>query len=426
MIQPKIYKLSNGIPVIIDHLPYSESLTFGIYIKSGSRNESAPREFGISHFLEHMALKGTKTRSARDIGVAIENVGGMSNAYTTHNMTAYHATVPRAHRALAIDIISDIVQNPSFPEDEFEREKSVIIQELKSYEDWPGAVIENRMHEEIFRGGLRHDIGGTIDSVMAMTRDDIKNFYHKNYNAGGATVVISGGDIENSDKILNEIEQCLGNWDTGNAPTNNVSHYVPALSHTKKSDLSQTYFKIIWPGRPTLKRNDFRPLHILTMILGSGFSSRLFQEIREKRGLVYGISMATSAFDDTAITVIEGSTEKAKLSETVQEIAKLINAIKMGTDPITMDELNRAKEMARGALLMGLETSYRRSDYFASRSVMYGGLDDIQENINAVDAVQLCDVNAAAVELFAHAPSIITLGVEHEIPLEKWQALFRH
>ena len=424
MIQPTLHKLSNGIPVIIDYLPYSESLTFGVYIKSGARNEREECEFGISHLLEHMALKGTKKRHYREITESVENVGGNINAYTTSAITSYHATVPCAHRELIIDIISDIVINPTFPAEEFELEKQVVIQELKSYEDYPESVIYNRMCDAVFRGGLRHDIGGTIDSVRGISRDQMADFYKKHYSAKNSVIVISGGGIDNADEILAEIEKYFGTWGAKDVPDYVQSDYVNALSHTKRGDLSHTYFNIVWRARPSVHRNDSLAQSMTLRVLGIGFGSRLFQEVREKQGLVYVIRAAAMTFEDIGVAIIESQTERAKIDDAIRAVANVIRDVKDGVRPITEIELTRAREMAKGGLLMGLDSSFNRTDYFAARYLHYGELDDIAENIRALDAVTLDDVNAAACELFKTAPSVITLGVEHELPLDVWQKLF--
>ncbi|MCL2758036.1 MAG: insulinase family protein [Alphaproteobacteria bacterium] len=424
MLQPKLYNLSNGIPVIIDLMPASESLSVGVYIKSGSRNESDPADFGISHLLEHMALKGTKTRNAIEITVPIENVGGNINAYTGFAQTSYHATVPARYLELIVGILADVVQNPSFPADEFEREKSVVVQELRAYEDIPDAVLENHMCDAIFRGGMRHDIGGSIDSVTAMTRDQMADFYHARYGAGNSVIVLSGGGLEKHDAVLHELEKHFGAWHLGSARQYEPSEYVPALRHTQRPELSHTYFKIIWPSRPATRRNELMAQNLFLGILGSGFGSRLFQEIREKRGLVYGIGTGGMFFEDIGIATIEAQTEKAKMPETIQAVAEIIRKIKNDEAPLTAEELVRAKERVKGGLLIGLETSMRRADYFASRCIHYGGIDNMKENIKAIENVTLEQVAAAAKELLSKKPSIITLGIEHELPLSEWREWF--
>ena len=196
MIQPKLYKLSNGIPVIIDSLPGFESASVGVYVKNGSRNESTPDEFGLSHLIEHMAFKGTATRDAHEITGSIENVGGVINAYTTFNMTAYFSTVPVRRREIAFDILSDIVKNSVFPEDEMVKEKNVVAQEIKSYQDIPESVLDRKMFNSIFRGGMRHDIGGDVKSVCKFSRDALIRYFKSNYSAKNSLLVLSGGGLE--------------------------------------------------------------------------------------------------------------------------------------------------------------------------------------------------------------------------------------
>jgi predicted Zn-dependent peptidase len=271
---------------------------------------------------------------------------------------------------------------------------------------------------------MQHDIGGTIDSVMAMTRDQLADFYHARYGAKNSAIVLSGGGLEDHDTVLAELEKYFGTWRGGDAPEYTPSEYTPALRHTQRPELSHTYFRIVWPSRPARRRNELAAQNLFLAILGSGFGSRLFQEIREKRGLVYGIGTSGMFFEDIGIATIDAQTEKVKMDETIRAVAELIRKIKNGEQPLTSGELSRAKEMTKGAMLMGLETSRRRADYFASRCIHYGGIDNMQENIAAIENVTLEQVVAAAQELFTNKPSIITLGVEHELPLEEWQELF--
>jgi len=424
MIQPKLYSLSNGIPVIIDSLPGFESATVGIYVKNGSRNESSQKEFGMSHMLEHMAFKGTTTRSAREITDSIENVGGVINAYTTFNMTAYFSTVPVRHREIAFDILSDIVKNSVFPESEMIRERSVVAQEIKSYQDIPEAILEKKMFGSIFRGGMQHDIGGDIKSVGKISRDNLIEYFKSHYSAKNSLLVLSGGGLENPEPALAALEKYFGDWKKTDVPEYKFSTYVPAVVHMPKLDLSHTYFKLVWPTPPANCRTSLQALNLFMFIMGAGFGSRMFQEIREKRGLVYYIGAGGMAFEDVGIAVIEAQTESCKMAETICAIADLRAKILTRREPITEAELSRAKEMTKGGILMGLESSSRRADFFATRSMRFGGLDDLQTIIDKLDAVTLEGINAAAREMFSEKPSIITLGVEKKLPAKEWQGLF--
>ncbi|MCL2017905.1 MAG: insulinase family protein [Alphaproteobacteria bacterium] len=424
MIQPKLYHLSNGVPVIIDYLPGIEAVNVAVYVKSGSRNESNPADFGISHLMEHMALKGTKTRDASEITVAIENVGGVVNAYTGFNLTAYYATVPVEHRSLAVNIIADVAQNPIFPEQELEKEKLIVCQELLTYEDLPEAVLEDKLCNTLFRGGMRHNIGGSFESVRAMTQQQIAEFYKARYSAKNSVIAISGGGLENPVEILAELESNFERWALHDVDKYEFSNFVPGFCHTSKNDLSHTYFKLIWPVAPAIARDTLNVVDMFLAILGQGFGSRLFQEIREKRGLVYSIGAGSMAFEDIGIASIEAQTSKTTVSETIHRIADLCGKIKDGAEPLTAQELTRAKEMTKGAFRMGLVTPMRRADFFATRSIQFGGLDDVQQNLDWIDSVTLDQVRVATQEFFSQKPSIITLGIENELPLTEWQNLF--
>ncbi|MDR1207372.1 MAG: insulinase family protein [Rickettsiales bacterium] len=424
MLQPKIYSLSNGIPVIIDSVPGFESLTMGAHIKSGSRNEVNPNDFGAAHLLEHMAFKGTKNRDKHQITTAIEDIGGEINAYTTWNVTAYNATVPTPHKNLAIDIIADIVQNPTVPQEELMKEKLVVTQEIKSYEDDPYATLERATLAAIFRGGMQHDIAGNAESVLALSRETLLNYFNAHYSAKNCILVLSGGGLEDTTATLSFMEKLFGGWAAFDVPKYEFSTYINAVSHTQKSELSHSYFKAVWPTLPATSRESNQAIKSMMRVLGAGFSSRLFQKIREELGLVYSVGAESMAYEDIGIATIEAQTEPAKLKQTVAAIASLCRDIKSGKAPIKEEELARAKEMTKGALIMGLETTSRRADFFATRSILFGGIDDMKKNIDIIDSVSISDVSAAVAEVFANPPSIITLGMEHDLPLSEWQGWF--
>ena len=406
-------------------MPGFESLTIAAYIKSGSRNEVAARDFGVAHMLEHMAFKGTAMRDKHQITTVLENIGGVINAYTAWNVTAYFASVPTPHRDLAADIIADIVQNPSIPDNELIKEKLVVTQEIKSYEDIPDAALEAAALRAIFRGGMQHDIAGSVESVMAMTRDQMLGFWRSHYAANNCVIALSGGGLADTTQVLEMLEKLFGGWRKADVPKYDNSTYQSATSHVQKNELSHSYFKAVWPIKPVVARESNIAVELFMAILGAGFSSRLFQEIREKRGLVYGISAGAMAYEDVGIAAIDANTEPAKLPEMVHAIAELCNDIKSGAAPMLSEELARVKEMTKGALLMGLQTTSRRADFFATRSILFGGIDDMQKSVDLIDAVTLNDITAAANDVFAMRPSIITLGMEHDLPASDWQGWFK-
>ncbi|MCL2537923.1 MAG: insulinase family protein [Alphaproteobacteria bacterium] len=424
MLQPKYYTLTNGLPVIIDSLPGFESVTIGVYIKNGSRNESDPRLFGISHLLEHMAFKGTTTRDAREITMSIENIGGAINAYTSHNSTAYFATVPVQHKNLAMDILSDILLHPTFPEAELEKEKCVIAQEIKMYQDMPDAILEMNANNSIFRGGMQHDIAGTIDSVTGITRDDLIKYFHAHYTSKKSVIVISGGQLEDTESILADLEIRSKEWRGEPAPAYEHSTYVTALSHTSKPDLSHSYFKIIWPTQASkccCNLNDFR---MFLFAFGAGWGSRLFQEIREKLALAYSIGAYSTAFEDIGIATVEGQTDEKNLDAAIRAVAELCKEIRLKKAPISDAEISRAKEMIKGGIVMGLESTGRRADFFASRYMLYGKLDNMKDFMRKIDMLPNERINECARKMLSCAPSIITLGTQKELPLAEWQNLF--
>ncbi|MCL2338897.1 MAG: insulinase family protein [Proteobacteria bacterium] len=424
MLQPKLYSLSNGIPVIIDHMPGIESITIAAYMKNGSRDESTPADFGISHLLEHMAFKGTKTRDKHAITTAIENIGGVINAYTAWNVTAFISSVPVPHKTLAAATIADIVQNMTIPDDELAKEKAVVIQEIKAYQDIPEAVLESAALSAVFRGGMQHDIAGTCDGVAAMTRTQILKYFNAHYSAKNCTLVLSGGGLGDTDAVLAELEELFGGWAARAIPKYEYSTYAPALSHTHRGEMSHSYFRAVWPTRPAATRDGNNDIEFLMAILGAGFSSRLFQELRERLGLVYGVGAGALSFEDIGIVSVDAQTTPEKMTDTVAAIAKICGDLRAGRSPITAGELARVKEMVKGALIMGLENTSRRADFFASRSTMFGGVDDMKKNMAAIDAVTLASLNAAALKIFATPPSIITLGLEDSLPLSEWQGWF--
>src|SRR5690554_6765369 len=322
----QVSRLSNGLTVATETLPHLESVALGVWVKSGSRHETE-EEHGIAHLLEHMAFKGTGRRSALDIATEIEDVGGEINAATSVETTAFYARVLKEHVPLAVDILSDILTDSKFDPEELEREQHVILQEIGAAHDTPDDAVFDRFTETAFRHqALGRSILGTPETVQAFTSKQLHAFLERQYGADRMVVVAAGG--VDHDEFVREVEKRLGGFrPKSESMTPQVAHYVGG-DYREMRDLRDAQVILGFEGRAYHAR-DFYASQVLSMILGGGMSSRLFQEVREKRGLCYSVYAFHWGFSDTGIFGVHAATGR-------DDIARLV--------PVIVDELRRAGE----------------------------------------------------------------------------------
>jgi predicted Zn-dependent peptidase len=384
----KTNKLTNGIFVGTDNMPQVETVAISILVKTGSRYETVANN-GISHFLEHMAFKGTERRSAKDIAEEFDQIGGYLNAYTSREKTVYHAKVLKDDVEIATDILTDILQNSVFSDEEIERERGVILQEIAQTKDTPDDIIFDYFQETAFANqAIGRSILGTEELVQRFTREDFLNYVNNHYSYDNI-IISAAGNIDH-----NHFSRLLENKCTKFAPKANKfkdkSSYTGGELRIYK-DLEQVHLVLGFNGCSYLQP-EYYTQQILSLIIGGGMSSRLFQEVREKRGLAYGISAFTSNYEDCGIFGIYSSTTEDKVNEllevTIQELHK-------AAQKITEDELQRAKAQVKASLLMAQESSISRAEKLAGNYAAFGrylSIEEILKNIELIDTKQVTDL----------------------------------
>ena len=400
----EISKLSNGLTVVSDPMSQLESAAVGIWVNTGSRNET-PEQMGISHLLEHMAFKGTATRSARAIAEEIEAVGGVLNAYTSREQTAFHARILKEDVPLALDMIGDILTNPTFEQAELERERQVVLQELGQARDTPDDIVFDHLQSAIFKDQpLGWPILGNETTVTGFDRAMLNDYMASQYRLDGMTLIASGG-VEHRD-ILRLAEEKCGGLRPGQVPAALPAHYVGG-DFREIEDLEQAHVAYAFPGLNNADP-DYFVAQIYATALGGGTSSRLFQEAREKRGLCYSIYAFSNGFQDSGflgIYVGTGEEEAAGIS------AVIAGEMEAMTQNLSEAEVARARAQLKVSLLMGMERPSTRSEQIAGQLFALGKVQTAAEIVAQLDAIDAPTVKAFAAKVMeAGRPTMASVG----------------
>jgi predicted Zn-dependent peptidase len=378
----EITKLSNGLTVVTDPMPQLESAALGVWVNAGGRNETRP-VMGVSHMLEHMAFKGTRRRTARAIAEEIEAVGGYLNAYTSREQTAFHVRTLKADVALAIDILADILTEPTFDQTELERERQVVLQEIGQARDTPDDIVFDYLQSVVFPDQpMGWPILGTEETVSGFSRDDLQTYMGAKYRAGAMTFVASGAVAHA--QIVSLVEQGFAKVSSGAAPVAEPARYGGGELRVSE-DLEQVHVTYAFPGVASTDP-DFYAAQVYATALGGGMSSRLFQEAREKRGLCYSIYAFAQAFADGGLIGIYAGTGEAEASQISAVVAG--EMAQLAADA-TEEEVSRAKAQLKSSLLMGLERPATRAEQIAGQLFAFGRVIPVEEltsNLAAVDA----------------------------------------
>lgn len=385
----EISKLSNGLTVVTDPMPSLESAAIGIWVNTGSRNERLA-QMGVSHMLEHMAFKGTATRSARDISEQIESVGGVLNAYTSREQTAFHARILKDDVPLALDIIGDILSNPAFAPDEIEKERQVVLQELGQARDTPDDIVFDHLQSAIYPDQpLGWSILGEEKTVNGFDRAMLQDYMATQYRAGGMTLVASG-KVDHATIMTLAVEKC-GGLNPGSADMPAPAHYTGG-DFRAVEDLEQAHVAWAFPGLSN-SDHDYFIAQVYATVLGGGTSSRLFQEAREKRGLCYSIYAFSNGFQDSGFLGIYAGTGESEAAEISAVIAGEMEAI---AGNVTDAEVARARAQLKVSLLMGMERPGTRAEQIAGQLFALGRVQSAAEITAQLDAI-----DAAAIKRFA-------------------------
>ncbi len=408
-------RLKSGLTVVTQLMPHLESVALGVWIKSGSRNETEA-EHGVAHLLEHMAFKGTRRRSARQIAEEIENVGGEVNAATSTETTSYYARVLKEDVPLAVDILADILTESAFDEEELQREKQVILQEINAANDTPDDVVFDKFSEVAYRGQtLGRPILGTPETVMSFTPSEIRGYLDRNYTTDRMFVVAAGA--VDHDSFVRQVEERFASLPTAPSasPVIEPARYIGGNVRETR-DLMDAQILLGFEGRAYHAR-DFYCSQILANILGGGMSSRLFQEVREFRGLCYSVYAFHWGFSDTGIFGIHAATGGENLPELVPVI---VDELRKSSDRIEQQEIARARAQIRAQLLMGQESPAARAGQIARQMMLYGRPipnPEMMERLEGITIERLTDL--AGRLFFDTVPTLSAIGpLEQLAPME--------
>lgn len=399
----KTSTLPNGIRIVTDSVDHVDTVALGVWASVGTRNERRS-ESGVAHMVEHMLFKGTPTRDARAIAEVIEDVGGDMNAYTGHEMTAYYMHLLKDDLDLGFEVLADILQNSTMPEEEVERERGVILQEIKMYQDSPDRLVFDQFQETAYPEQSLGASGlGSVDIITNMQRDTLLSYVRDNY-APERLVVSVSGPVSHED-IVRKIETLFTNLPKGTTPEFKPADYKSGFTLVEKP-IEQSNIILGFRG---VKRVDERysAARILSSILGGGMSSRLFQEIREKRGLVYSIYSFQDVFQDDGLFGVYAGTGPEHLQEMMPVV---IDELKNISKSITEAELARAKTQIKAGMLMSRESIMTRADQQARHMIYFGRPFEVQKLITRIDSVTAGEVMDLAAEIFSGAPVLTAIG----------------
>jgi predicted Zn-dependent peptidase len=395
--------LPNGLRILTDPMETVETVSLGVWVNAGTRNET-PDVNGVSHLLEHMAFKGTERRTARDIAEEMDAVGGHLNAYTSREQTAYYAKILKDDSALAVDIISDILQHSVIDAEELAREQAVVVQEISQAIDTPDDIIFDHFQEQAYPDqALGRPVLGTADLVRGMKRDTLAGYMGANY-AASRMILAASGRIEH-DWLVDAAMGALGKLPAEGRSVEEKAFYRGG-EYREERDLEQAHIVLGFDG-VAYEDPDFYAASVLSTILGGGMSSRLFQEIREKRGLVYSIYSFTSSYNDGGLFAVYAGTGEDEVEELVPVLCDEVMKMVLGVEE---KEMQRAKAQLKAGILMSLESTSSRCEQLARQIQAYGRIVPIEESVTKLEEVDSDQVVACAKRLFATAPTLAAIG----------------
>lgn len=403
-MQPEITVLDNGLRVASFYYPQYETVSLGIWVNTGSAYEPAALN-GISHFVEHMVFKGTQSRSAIEISEEIENVGGQNNAYTSREFTSFYAKMLKNDAELAMDVLAELMTCPSFPADELVKEREVVVQEIKQTADDPSDIVFDYMQEQAFAGqAMGRPILGTPELVRSFGAEELRGYMLTNYAADNM-VVCAVGNIRHAD-FVKMVESRMSSIPRHTNFTADKQRYCGGY-FAEKRDNEQAQVILGFNGFKYADEHYYSSM-LMTAILGGGMSSRLFKEIREKRGLVYSVYCFPNYYTGSGFTGISAATDKEQINEMMPV---MIDEIKKMTDsPVSAAELARAKAQLKAGMLMSLENSSAVAEKLARQLLLFGRYIPVEEMVGYIDAVTADDVLAAARKVFAGKPTYTLVG----------------
>lgn len=395
--------LSNGVRIITEEIPHVRSVCLGFWVGAGSRDEDDNNN-GIAHFIEHMMFKGTGKRTAKEIAETLDAVGGQLNAFTSKEYTCYYAKVLDEHLSIAVDLLGDMFFNSLFKAEDIEKEKNVIIEEIKMYEDAPDELVHDIFASTLWSGhALGRPIIGTDEIIKRLGREDLISFRDDFYTPD-SLVVAAAGNVRHNE-IIEKLGPMFERLKTKTAERRYTAPKAHSSIHSRKKDTEQVHLCIGTPGLPMDHDNTY-VFHILNSVLGGGISSRLFQEIREERGLAYSVYTYQSSYRDAGLFSVYAGLSQNNLNQVISLVAKEMKDFRM--NGITRDELYRAKEQIKGSMYLGLENVSNRMSRIGKSELCLNRIVSIEEAVQKVNSVSLQSVKDLADTLFKNENIVVT------------------
>lgn len=406
----KKYTCQNGVRIVLENIPTVRSVAIGVWIGTGSRNENLQNN-GVSHFLEHMFFKGTKTRSAREIAESFDSIGGQVNAFTSKEYTCYYAKVLDDHSQYALDVLADMFFHSTFDEEELKKEKNVVYEEIKMYEDTPDDIVHDVLSRATYGDHpLGYPILGTEETLATFNGNTLREYMNNHYTPDNVVISIAGNI---SEEFIKEVEKLFGSYETGSKKHKFEKPSFMDQKLARQKDTEQAHLCIGFNGLEVGHDNIYS-LIVLNNILGGSMSSRLFQDVREQKGLAYSVFSYHSSYEDNGLLTIYGGTGSNQLNvlfETIQETLKTLKA-----EGITAKELANSKEQMKGSLMLSLESTNSRMSRNGKNELLLGRHRSLDSIIEMVNGVSEESVNTLANELFTDSYSVALISPDGQLP----------
>ncbi|MCY8974171.1 M16 family metallopeptidase [Bacillus atrophaeus] len=406
----KRYTCQNGVRVVLENNPTVRSVAIGVWIGTGSRHET-PEINGISHFLEHMFFKGTSTRSARDIAESFDRIGGQVNAFTSKEYTCYYAKVLDEHANYALDVLADMFFHSSFDENELKKEKNVVYEEIKMYEDAPDDIVHDLLSKATYGNhSLGYPILGTEETLDSFNGDSLRQYMDDFYTPDRVVISIAGNV---TDSFIKDVEKWFGTYEAKGAASGMKQPEFHYEKLTRKKETEQAHLCLGFNGLE-VGHPDIYNLIVLNNVLGGSMSSRLFQDVREDKGLAYSVFSYHSSYEDSGMLTIYGGTGAKQLqllSETIQETLGTLKR-----DGITSKELENSKEQMKGNLMLSLESTNSKMSRNGKNELLLGKHKTLDEIINELNEVNLESVNGLARRIFTDDYALALISPSGDMP----------
>lgn len=401
-----VYTCQNGVRIVYEHIPYVRSISVGIWVGAGSRFEQ-PEENGITHFIEHMLFKGTTTRSAREIAEEFDRIGGEINAFTSKENTCYYAKVLDHHGELAISILADMFFNSVFKHEELEKERQVVLEEILMSEDAPDDDIHERLWKVMYPNDpLGLPILGTKETLQTFEKESIQTYMKKHYYPKNVVISIAGNVSKN---LLLHIESLFGQFEASEeaVPIKLTYPTFHSGQFMKERDVEQSHLAMSFPA-VGLKDSNYFSFIAFNNVLGGNMSSRLFQEVREEKGLAYSVFSYPSCYMDVGALTIYGSTNNQQLHQLHDTVLQTLEKVKR--EGITVQELVNGKEQLKGSLILNSESTTNRMSRNGRNEMVHGRHESIDEVIEKIDKISMDSINELIEKILTAEPATAVIG----------------